>query len=329
MKATERTTRIKSVKEKTEDALQDKKYLLVIEGTGWGKVLNEIMEVRETLTYAELGIPGAEDGQAEDVEGHGEPALEIGEVDGVPVIRVKKMHAYANLSNPDAREAMYIIIAALKDSVRGAIMTAGAGALFCPEDPEDQTAEQLAAWEDLVKQGKSKRDGRDFEILEKGTIGVVETVLPQYAGGMRHSFTGVFPDPCHGNQDKDTQEWVHSGIHSHDGKWINYASKVLADVQDGHAPTISYVCMVGPDFEPPQLKKICLSDGADAVGMSLYASQVALSELGIPFVGYVLITNGVEPHSHAGNSAVGESQAGKIERLAKKAITEWPDAEAA
>lgn len=322
MKARERAERIASIKEQTAEARGDKKYLLVIEGTGWGKVLDKVMDVRETLSYEKLGIPGAEEGQAEDVEGHGKPELQFGEVDGIPVIRVKKMHAYANLSNPDAKEAMYMIIAALQDSVRGAIMTAGAGAIFCPTDREARGEKRKNA-ERLEEQGIAVREGKPFEPLQVGDIGVVTQILPQHVQGHRHSFTGEFTDPYHGKE-KDGK-WVQSGIHSHGGKWFDHAKQALETVQ-GRAPELWYLCTVGPDFEPPGMKNAALRDGADAIGMSLYASQVALSELGIPFEGYILITNGLGAHSHEDNSVVGEEQGEKIEGLARTAITTWPDA---
>ncbi len=313
MKISERDERIAHVDETTRDARGDKQYLLLEEGTGWGKALNEIVTVEHEFPYSELKIPGTEKGDIVHVEGHGEPVLRLGTLDEVDVAWAKRVHPYGNFSKPEIVEATYTLMAGLRESLKGAIVGVGAGSLLHEVETGRGPEWDHHVQSKLLESGKIMRAGRPFDPVKKGDIGIVSELMQQYAGGKRHSYTGDFPD------------LFYRGFHGNDNRHYRHGYSALREEQGPRPPQLVYATMPGPDFESPQLKRLLLSQGVDAVGMSLYASVSALTELDIPFAAFCLITNGVEPHDHAGNQAVGDMSKDKIQALARAVVRGWPD----
>lgn len=301
---------IKGLTSTIEERFGPKKRPVLMPGTGLktalkgkeaegGKPAIEgiIEEVREKITFKELGIAGAEN----EVEGH-EKGIELVTINGKEWIVVGRTHANEDNSNPELPMATRQTLSALAPLAQAFVITNGAGSLTGPYQPHPKAT---ISQEDYQAHVENQRIGprRGYPHIEanQGDVCVIRDTFTLLAGKNNTLRAGEFISPTeHVNLDN--------------GKHYDAAVRSVAAAQpDKDVPEIVYAYVQGPNFETDTDKAVlACNTGADAVGMSTVPELLIASKLGVPTVGLTLITNGMGLHDHEHNQDVGDENAAKI-----------------
>ncbi len=89
-----------------------------------------------------------------------------------------------------------------------------------------------------------------------------------------------------------------------------------------------YAAMIGPSYETPAEVRMLAVLGARAVGMSTVPEAIALSQLGVPALGFSMISNqgagiGDQPLDHADVSQAAAKAGVTLGRLIQALVEEW------
>lgn len=303
---------------------KDMQVVGFLPGTGW-KFANDL-PAQESLGYDEIqGLPG-NDNQVPD---HKKGAKMV-EIAGEPTLVIGRVHSNENYSDPEIGFAMRIIIDAMRERLKGLIITNGAGTLHGEIDYGYNIApgiNQIANWaSNRIFNALSfiERGGKAPQQIKVGDVSVIGDIETSALGPNSPLTAGEFVD------------WYHNGIRGFEGQPIALAQQVVQEIQ-GYCKEATYAYRPGPQFEGRQ-DKLNIKKYADLVGMSTII-EVLLATLleveqetgklikpNIPFVSLSLATNGpFASHSHEDNTAMGIRNAEKCERIITELVSRWPN----
>lgn len=306
MNSAELSDRTARAGEKLKTELGDLKGLGIVPGTGWGEGVDTAFKRRQEVPYSELGVPGS----GLKVEGH-RKTLKIGEIEGGGALVLGRVHPNENMTDPDLRQAMILLIGALRPHLEGLIITNGVGSLHGPVGLENGRLHSLVRTAILDALAWAHR-GRRQERIRVGDIAIVDDVKTGSVGPLTPLGAGDFVD------------FNHAGIHRDDNRYFDIARRAVTAVQ-GRCPRVQARYIPGPQFEGPGDKIEFRAQGDDVIGMSGIQEALACTRHDIPFAHLVLATNGpFEPHSHEGNQDVGKTNAEKAAAIIRKLAKDWP-----
>lgn len=299
-------TEAERIAENTQSTLGDLKALGIVSGTGWDKGIAHAFKERQTVPYSRLGIPGSE----MEVEGHSKN-FKIGEIDGRSALIFGRVHPNENVTDPNLRQAMALLIAALRPHLEGLIITNGVGTLHGPVGLENGWAHGTIRTAILDALGWAHR-GRRKELIRVGDIALVNDVKTALVGPFTPLGAGDFVD------------FYHGGIHRDRDLYFDAVRQVISQVQ-GHCPRAQARFIAGSQFEGPADKIEFRAQGDDVIGMSGIQEMLACTKQGIPFEQIVLATNGpFGMHSHEGNQDTGKKNTEKATRIIQGIADQWP-----
>ncbi|MBI5422160.1 hypothetical protein HZA44_03425, partial [Candidatus Peregrinibacteria bacterium] len=220
------------ISEKIQSELGDQKALGIVSGTGWDKGIDHAFKKRQTVPYSVLGIPGSKT----TVEGHSKD-FKIGDINGREALVFGRVHPNENVMDPNLRQAMALLIAALRTHLDGLIITNGVGTLHGQVGLENGRAHSAVRTALLDVLGWAHR-GRRKELIRVGDIALVDDVKTGLVGPFTPLGAGDFVD------------FYHGGIHRDRDLYFNAVRQVISHVQ-GHCPRAQARFIAGPQFEGP------------------------------------------------------------------------------
>lgn len=289
----------------------------VIPGTGWKEGVDQAFVEDLAVPYSSLMLPGFNrEDQGDGIPGHSK-SLRLGKIDGKDVLVIGRVHANES-KDPEITLATRVVIEAVRQQLKGLIVTHGVGSLSgWIDQPKHLTLETLPqAVRGLVRTliidtlGWAHR-GRRINPVAVGEIAVVEDILTRHFGDGSPLLAGEFVDPYYG------------GLHRENSRYLHFAREAVLAVQ-GTAPSVVYSYVQGPQFETFADKLAFRSTGGEVIGMSGHEVSVAAA-LDLPVVQIVLATNGpFAAHSHEGNQAMGSANEAKAAEVLRRLVSHWP-----
>jgi len=277
----------------------------IIPGTGWKDGVDQVIEAPHELDYSRLNIPGL----GGNVEGHAQ-TLTRGTIEDRPVLRIGRVHANET-TDPDVRLGTRVVIQAVKDRLRGLLVTQGVGSLTGPIEPEKGWLQAVIRGAIIDTMGWAIR-GHFQTQVHPGDLVVVDSFQTLFVGGSTPLLSGEFPDVHH------------DGLHGFENRYFNLARQAIATVQ-GHAPAVRYGFLHGPQFEDKRDKLALRALGCETVGMSGLETFTA-GKLHLPVAQVLLCTNNAfDPHSHTGNQDMGKRAAENTAKVIRYLSANWPD----
>lgn len=300
----ERTAEAKGVVESEIGKLQ---VLGAVPGTGWGEGVSDAFKERLRIPYSKLNVPGSE----LVVEGH-EKVLRVGTLgDNRDAVILGRVHPNEDITHPDLRQGMSVVIGALEDCLEGLLVTNGVGTLHGRVGKELGWLQSMVITAILDVMGYAGRRRRQ-EPINVGDIAIVDDVKTSLVGPMTPLGAGQFID------------FYHGGIHRDGDKYFNTVREAVTEVQ-GRCPKAQARFIAGPQFEGPADKVEFRAKGDDVIGMSGIQELLKCTELAIPAIQLVLATNGpFEMHSHEGNQGIGKSNRKKAAAILRLLADTWP-----
>jgi purine nucleoside phosphorylase len=278
----------------------------IVPGTGWNEGVKAAFKPALKIPYQRLGVPGSE----LEVPGHSK-SLVLGDIDGRDTLVLGRVHPNENITHPDLRQAMALVIGAVDECLDGLVLTNGVGTLHGRVGVENGLIHSLVQTAVLDVMGWAHR-GRRQERIDVGDVALVDDVKTATVGGLTPLGAGDFID------------FYHNGIHRDGNEYFDLTRRVIADVQ-GRCPRAQSRFISGPQFESPADKLEFRGRGDDVIGMSGIQEILACTKLGIPFEQIVLATNGpFGLHDHFGNQRTGGKNAEKAARILRGLSQSWP-----
>lgn len=284
----------------------DFRALGIVSGTGWNQGISCVFRERAHVDYGALKIPGADSS----VSGHSKK-LTVGDVDGRNVLVLGRVHPNENVTDPDVRQAMAILIAALSKCLDGLIVTNAVGTLHGRVGADQGLVKSLVRTAILDLLGWAHR-GRRQERIEVGDIALVDDVKTSLVGSTTPLGAADFVD------------FYHKGLHRDNDKFFNIARAAIEKVQ-GRCPRAQSRFILGPQFEGPADKIEFRGKGDDVIGMSGIGEILECTKRGVPVAQVVFATNGpFGTHSHLDNLAVAAQGVTKAAGIVSELAREWP-----
>lgn len=281
----------------------------VVSGTGWDKGIARVFKERERVRYADLNIPGA----SVHVMGH-DKDIKIGEIDGRNALVLGRIHPNENVTDPDVRQAMAIIITALDKCLEGLVVTNAVGTLHGPVGADAGFVKSMVRTAILDALGWAHR-GRRQEKIGVGDVAIVDDIKTGMVGSFTPFLAGDFVD------------FYHDGLHGHDDMYFDFVRKVVTKVQ-GRCPRAQARYITGPQFEGPADKIEFRGHGDDIIGMSGIQEILTCAKLKIPVSQIVFATNGpFVRHSHAVNLVAANGGISKVADILSELARGWPKRE--
>jgi purine nucleoside phosphorylase len=287
----------------------------IIPGTGWKEGIeaifngiDDIFEEHGRIPYSEIGIPG----QGLEVPGHSK-ALRLGAIEGRAAILIGRVHSNENITDPSLRQAMAILIGALRFRLDGIISTSAVGTLHGKVGTENGRLHSTVRTAILDVIGWAHR-GRRQEVVNVGDLAVIDDMKTGHVGSRTPLGAGDFVD------------FYHNAIHREDDRYFNLAREAVKEAQ-GRAPRAIERFMPGPQFEGPSDKIEYRAQGEDVIGMSGIQEILvcARPDIDLPIQRVVLATNGpFKVHSHEDNKAIGRTNEEKASAVLKSLVKKWP-----
>lgn len=249
------------------------------------------------------------------VKGHSK-VLKVGDIGGRDAFVLGRAHPNENITDPDLRQAMILMIGALRTHLKGLVITNGVGSLHGPVGLEKGWLHSLVRTAILDLLGWAHR-GRRQERIRVGDIAIVDDIKTSAVGSRTPLGAADFVD------------FYHDGIHREGDRYFEAARRAVSATQ-GRCPRAQARYIPGPQFEGPADKIWCRAEGDDVIGMSGIQEALACTRYDIPFAHLVLATNGpFEPHSHESNQDVGKANAEKAAAIIEQLSRDWPKQKAA
>lgn len=217
---------------KLQAELGDLRGLGIVPGTGWAEGVKAVFNERQAVPYSALGIPGSD----LQVAGHSK-ALKIGDIGGRAALVLGRVHPNENMTDPHLRQAMILLIGALRSHLEGLVITNGVGSLHGPVGREKGLVHSAVRTAILDLLGWAHR-GRRQERIRVGDIAIVDDVKTGLVGGLTPLGAADFVS------------FYHDGLHRDGDRYFNAARRAIARVQ-GYCPRAQARYIPGPQFEGP------------------------------------------------------------------------------
>jgi len=311
MNSAKLSEKVEETNEKIKSKLGNLSALGITTGTGWSDGVNNIFHTEEEIPYKELGIPGSE----LEVKGH-EKTLKAGYIkiaEGIRrnVLVLGRVHPNENITHPDLRQAMAVLIGGLREHLEGLIITNGVGTLHGRVGLEKGQLHSLVRTAMLDVLGWMHR-GRRKTPINVGDIALVDDVKTSLVGSLTPLGAGEFID------------FYHNGIHRDKDFYFKIAHEAIEAAQ-GKCPIAQSRFIAGPHFEGPSDKIEFRAKGDDVIGMSGIQEIFSCVRNDIAFAQVILATNGpFGTHSHEGNQEAGKGNTKKAEMVLRNLIKNWP-----